>query len=422
MSDFQRSVCPHDCPSVCALEVEVQANGQIGRVYGAKDHSYTDGVICAKVARYAERANHPDRLTHPMILTGAKGTGLEAYRSASWSEALDLIAARMQSTITQYGAQAIWPYHYAGTMGLVQRDGLDRFRHALGSSRMHATFCTTLPDAGYSVGCGAKKGSDSRLMAQSDLIVVWGGNPVNTQVNVMNYIAKAKRANNAKLVVVDPYRTRTAKKADMHLMLKPGSDGALACATIHVLVRDGLADLDYLAQYTDWDESASEHFAQRSPEWAAPITGLSVADIESFAQLYGNTQKSFLRFGYGFARSRNGATNMHAASCLPAITGAWRYKGGGALYSNGALYSIDRTLIQGLDIPHSHLRILDQSRLGEVLCGNRQDLQQGPPVTVLFTQNTNPAVVAPDTRRVIQGLLRPDLFTVVHEQFFTDTA
>lgn len=422
MSEFQRSVCPHDCPSVCALEVEVLDGGKIGRVYGAKDHSYTDGVICAKVSRYAERANHPLRLTEPLIRTGKKGAGKDQYRSAGWDEALDLVAEKMQQAIELHGSQSIWPYHYAGTMGLVQRDGLNRFRHALGTSLMHATFCTSLPDAGFIAGCGKKRGSDARLMAQSELIVVWGGNPVNTQVNVMNYISKAKRHNNAKLVVVDPYITRTAKKADLHLMPKPGTDGALACGIIHVLLRDELVDQEYLDQYTDWNANTRDHFLKRTPEWASQITGVSVEDIEAFATLYGNTNKSFIRLGYGFARSRNGAVNMHAAVCLPAITGAWRHEGGGALYAQSQLYPLDRTLIEGLDIEHSHLRIMDQSRIGEVLCGNEKDLQNGPPVSVLFTQNTNPAVVAPDTNRVLKGLMREDLFTVVHEQFFTETA
>lgn len=419
---FERSVCPHDCPSVCALDIEVLDENRIGRVYGAKDHSYTDGVICAKVSRYAERANHPDRLTEPLILTGSKGGTKENYRTASWEEVLDLVASRLQQSIDEHGAESIWPYHYAGTMGLVQRDGLDRFRHELGTSRMHATFCTSLPDAGYIVGTGVKRGADSRLMAESDLIVVWGGNPVNTQVNVMNYISKARRNRGAKLIVIDPYKTRTAVKADQHLMLKPGTDAALACAVMHVLFRDSLIDQAYLDQYTDCDQGLQDHLAERSPEWAAPITGLSAEEIEAFAKVYGYTKKSFLRLGYGFARCRNGAVSMHAALCLPAVTGAWRYEGGGALYANAQLYSIDRSLIEGLDIPNISTRTMDQSRIGEVLCGNEADLQGGPPVSVLFIQNTNPAVVAPDTNRVLKGLMRSDLFTVVHEQFYTDTA
>jgi anaerobic selenocysteine-containing dehydrogenase len=427
----KRSVCPHDCPSVCALDIEVRSDQTIGKVYGAKDHPYTEGVICAKVSRYAERIHHADRLMHPLMRKRGKGARSKAstigqkpsmsdFERVSWDDALDQIAQRFRHIIETEGSEAIWPYFFAGTMGLVQRDGLERFRRALGASRMHATFCTTLPDAGWLAGFGMRWGSDVRLMEKSDLVVVWGGNPVNTQVNVMNYVAKAKR-NNATFVVVDPYRTRTADKADLHLMLNPGTDGALACAVMHVLFRDNLADRDYLATYTDVPEQLEAHLQTRTPEWAAQITGLSVDEIETFAKLYGSTQRSFLRLGYGFARSRNGAVNMHAASCLPAITGAWRVEGGGALYGNKHIYPLNTRVIKGEDIP-LHTRIMDQSRIGEVLCGNPHDLQGGPEVSAILVQNTNPAVVAPDSNRVLQGLQREDLYTVVHEQFLTETA
>ena len=428
----KRSVCPHDCPSVCALEVEVFDDDTIGRVYGAKDHPYTDGVICAKVARYAERVHHADRLMHPLMRKRGKGARSKSaavgkkpdqtdYERVSWDDALDVIAQQFASVIDTSGGEAIWPYFFAGTMGLVQRDGLERFRRALGASRMHATFCTTLPEAGWVAGAGKRWGSDVRLMEKSELVVIWGGNPVNTQVNVMNYIAKARRTSNAQLVVVDPYRTRTAEKADMHLMLNPGTDGALACAVMHVLFRDNLADRDYLQQYTDAPEQLEQHLRNRTPAWASAITGLSVDEIEAFARLYGTTKRSFLRLGYGFARSRNGAVNMHAASCLPAVSGAWKVAGGGALYGNKHIYPLDTRLIRGEDIP-CNTRVMDQSRIGEVLCSNPADLQGGPAVSAILVQNTNPAVVAPDSNRVLQGLQREDLFTVVQEQFMTETA
>ena len=428
----KRSVCPHDCPSVCALDIEVLNDGTIGKVYGAKDHPYTDGVICAKVSRYAERVHHADRLMAPLMRKRGKTARSKAasigqkpsqadYEQVSWDDALDVIAGRFTSIINTHGSESIWPYFFAGTMGLVQRDGLERFRRAIGASRMHATFCTTLPEAGWVAGAGQRRGSDVRLMEKSELVVIWGGNPVNTQVNVMNYIAKARRTSNAKVVVVDPYRTRTADKADMHLMLNPGTDGALACAVMHVLFRDNLADRAYLAQYTDAPEQLEQHLQTRTPVWAAAITGLSVDDIESFARLYGSTKRSFLRLGYGFARSRNGAVNMHAASCLPAVSGAWTVEGGGALYGNKHIYPLNTRLIRGEDIP-CNTRIMDQSRIGDVLCGNPADLQGGPPVSAILVQNTNPAVVAPDTNRVLEGLQREDLFTVVHEQFMTETA
>ena len=436
------SVCPHDCPSTCALDVEVLDARTIGRVYGRKGHAYTDGVICAKVARYAERVHHPDRLTRPLrrvtgaarvakrdALAGVSGVALGAsgvpagFEPIGWDEALDEIAHRFAALRDgPGGAESIWPYHYAGTMGLVQRDGLERFRRALGTSRQHSTFCVTLSDAGWAAGTGTKRGSDARLMHRAELVVVWGGNPVSTQVNVMHHLARARRESEAAFVVVDPYRTKTADKADLHLMLRPGTDGALACAVMHVLFAEGLVDRDYVRAHTADGERLEAHVRTRTPAWAAEITGLAAADIVRFARLYGGTKRSFLRLGYGFSRSRNGAVALHAASCLPALTGAWTEPGGGALYGNGAIYDVlDRTPIKGLDIPCA-TRVLDQSRIGGVLAGDADALADGPPVRALFVQNTNPAVVAPDSARVLAGLAREDLYTVVHEQFMTETA
>ncbi|MEE9322825.1 MAG: molybdopterin-dependent oxidoreductase [Granulosicoccus sp.] len=421
MSRQQPSVCPHDCPSVCALDVEVLDDKTIGKVRGVKSHSYTEGVICAKVSRYAERIHHPERLLYPLKRVGAKGVGRAAFERIGWDEALDQIVERLKCIIEQTGSEAIWPFHYAGTMGLVQRDGLDRFRRALQTSRQHSTYCTSIADAGWLAGAGVKRGSDVRMLQHSELIVVWGGNPVSTQVNMMHHIAKARRHNKAKLVVIDPYRTITARQSDQHLMLRPGTDGALACAVMHILFAEGMADRDYLKQHTDVPDQLEAHLASRTPAWASAITGLTEEAIVRFAREYGRTKKTFLRLGYGFSRSRNGAVSMHAASCLPAITGAWTVKGGGALYGNGDIYALDRSLIHGNDIP-SETRLFDQSRIGAVLCGDASDLQGGPAVEALFIQNTNPAVVAPDTRRVLRGLARGDLFTVVHEQFMTETA
>jgi len=416
------STCPHDCPSTCALEVELLAADTIGLVSGARDNSYTAGVICAKVARYAERLHPPDRLARPLRRRGAKGVGLPAFEPISWEQALDEVAEQFAQAMQQQGSETLWPYHYAGTMGLLQRDSIQLFRNLLKTSRQHSTFCITLADAGWIAGTGIKRGADPRQMANSDLVVMWGGNPVYTQVNVMHHIAKARRERGAKLVVVDPYTTATARKADQHLMLRPGTDGALACAVMHQLFADELVDRDYLARYCDLPGELETHLQSRSPSWAAAITGLGVTEIIEFARLYGSTQQSFLRLGYGFTRSRNGAANMHAATCLPALTGAWRYPGGGALYSNSGMYDIDQTVIKGLDQLDPATRVLDQSRIGDVLCGNPRDLQDGPPITALMIQNTNPVVVAPETRKVLQGFARDDLFVCVHEQFMTETA
>ena len=419
---FLHTACPHDCPSTCALEVEKLSPGRIGRVRGARGNPYTAGVICAKVARYAERVHHPDRLRTPLLRTGEKGVGRAAFAEISWDEALDRVAEAFLAAEARHGSETVWPYFFAGTMGHVQRDGINRLRHAKRYAGQHSTICTTLPEAGWLAGVGRKAGVDAREMEQSDLIVVWGGNPVNTQVNVMTHIARARKARGAKLVVVDPYRTGSAEQADVHLMVKPGTDGALAAAVIHVLIKEGFADRDYLARYSDWDREAEAHFERTSPAWASAITGLPEAEIEAFARLYGATPRSYIRVGYGFARSRNGAPNLHAVSCLPTVTGAWQHPGGGALWGNGAIYHLDKTLIEGLDCRDPSVRSFDMSRFGPVLCNDPRDLGDGPPVTALLIQNMNPVVVCPETTKCLEGLARDDLFTCVHEQFMTDTA
>jgi anaerobic selenocysteine-containing dehydrogenase len=418
--DIVPSVCPHDCPSTCALEVERLSPTRIGKVRGAASNSYTAGVVCAKVARYAERQHHPDRLARPLRRIGPKGEG--RFQELSWEAALDEVAEAFERAAARHGRETVWPYFYAGTMGLVQRDGIERLRHVMGYSRMYSTICVALADAGWLAGVGVKYGADSREIAESDLIVVWGGNPVATQINVMTHISRARKSRGAPLVVVDPYRTGTAEVADIHLMPRPGTDGALAAAVMHVLFKEGFADRDYMARYTDVPGELEAHLQSRTPEWAESISGVPAAAIVDFARLYGRTKKSFIRVGYGFSRSRNGAAQLHAVSCLPAVTGAWRERGGGALYSNGGLYRIDKTLIEGLDALDPKTRLLDQSRMGPILTGDRRDLGEGPPVTALLVQNTNPAVVCPESTKVRQGLAREDLFACVHEQFMTDTA
>ena len=416
------TACPHDCPSTCALEVERLDDGRIGRVRGARDNSYTDGVICAKVARYAERVHHPDRLSEPLRRVGEKGVGRAAFEPVSWDDALEITAAAFEQAVERDGREAVFPCHYAGTMGLVMRDGLDRFRHALGYSRQHSTICNTIADAGWHAGVGVKYGVDSREMAKSDLIVVWGGNPVATQVNVMTHIARARKERGAKLAVVDPYRTATAETADLHLMPRPGTDGALIAALINVMFRDGYTDWDYMRENTDAPDDLAAHVAQKTPEWAAGITGIDAAEIETLARLYGATDRAYIRVGYGFTRSRNGAANMHGVTCLPSVTGKWKHEGGGALYSNAELYEIDMTQIMGLDARDKSVRILDQSWLGAILCGKTDALAGGPPVRAMLIQNTNPMVVCPESAKVRDGFMRDDLFVCVHEQFMTETA
>ncbi len=420
--DIVSSVCPHDCPSACALEVELIDGRRIGRLRGASAQSYTRGVVCAKVARYAERQHHPARLSRPLRRVEEKGIGEAAFVPISWGDALDEVAEGLMRAAQRYGSETVWPYYYAGTMGLVQRDGINRLRHVMRYSREHLSICSMLSDAGWRAGVGAKRGVDGREIAKSDLIVIWGGNPVSTQVNVMTHVATARKERGAKLVVVDPYRTATAEQADIHLAPLPGTDGALACAVMHVLFTEGYADRGYMARYTDDPEGLEAHLATRDPAWAARITGLSEDEILDFARLYGRTKRSYIRVGYGFSRSRNGAAQLLAVTCLPAVTGAWAYEGGGALYSNLGLVALDLTLIEGVDRLDPATRILDQSRIGPVLTGDRRDIGDGPPVTALFIQNTNPMVVAPESGLVHRGFARSDLFVCVHEQFMTETA
>jgi anaerobic selenocysteine-containing dehydrogenase len=418
--DIRHSTCPHDCPSACALDIEVIDGATIGRVRGSKQQSYTAGVVCAKVARYAERIHHPERLLHPMRRTGPKGSG--QFAPITWDEALDEIAARFNTAERDFGAQSVWPYYYAGTMGLVMRDGINRFAHIKKYSRFFSTICATIAWAGFTAGTGKVAGVDPREMAMSDLIVIWGTNPVSTQVNVMTHVSRARKERGAKLAVVDIYDNDTMKQADIKILLRPGTDGAFAATVMHVLFRDGLADRDYLARYTDASPELEAHLATRTPEWASAICGVSVAEIEAFARLVGETPRSFFRLGYGFTRSRNGATQMHAALCIPAVTGAWQHEGGGAFYNNAALWKFDKTLIEGLDLIDPDTRRLDQSKIGRILTGDTEALQRGPPVKAMLIQNTNPMTVAPEQALVREGFAREDLFVAVHEQFMTETA
>jgi anaerobic selenocysteine-containing dehydrogenase len=414
------SACPHDCPSTCALEVELIDERTIGRVRGSRDNDYTAGVVCAKVARYAEREHHAERLLHPLQRVGDKASG--EFRRIGWDDALDLVAEKFLAAERRNGAESVWPYFYAGTMGLVMRDGINRLRHVKKYSGFHSTICVNPSYAGYAAGVGRIAGSDPREMAKSDLVVIWGTNPVNTQVNVMTHVTRARKERGAKIVAVDVYMNGTMEQADLAVLVKPGTDGALACALMHCLFRDGKADWDYLDKYTDAPRELEAHLKTRDPHWASAITGTPVETIEAFARLIGANKRAFFRLGYGFARSRNGAANMHAVTCIPAVTGAWQLEGGGAIHTNADIYGLDKTVIEGLDVWDRSVRMLDQSRIGAILTGEREALQGGPPVDALIIQNTNPVSVAPDQTLVKRGFARADLFTCVHEQFMTETA
>ena len=415
-----RSVCPHDCPSTCALDVEIIDSKTIGRVRGAKDDPYTAGVICEKVARYAERVHHAERLLYPMRRTGPKGSG--SFARISWDEALDEIVARFLAIEGEDGPEAIWPYFYAGTMGHVHRDGIERLRLARGYSLQYDTICTGTAWPGYLAGTGLLAGPNPEQMAESDCVVIWGTNAVTTQVNVMTHAIRARKARGAKLVAIDIYRNSTMEQADLALVVRPGTDGALAVAVMHILLRDNLADRAYMATHTDFSPEFEAHLKTRTPAWAAAITGLTVAEIETFARLVGATPRTFFRLGYGFTRQRNGATAMHAALSIPAMTGAWQHRGGGAFHTNSGAWKLDKSLLEGLSLKKGNPRELDMSEIGPVLTGDSKALRGGGPVKALFIQNTNPMNVSPEQGLTRAGFAREDLFTVVHEQFMTDTA
>jgi anaerobic selenocysteine-containing dehydrogenase len=418
--EIRHSTCPHDCPSACALDIEVVEGRSIGRVRGSKLQSYTAGVVCAKVARYAERIHHPDRLMYPLRRTGAKGFG--QFARISWDEALDEIAERFDQAEREFGAESVWPYYYAGTMGVVMRDGINRLAHVKKYSRFYQTICANIARVGFAIGTGKIAGVDPREMGVSDLVVIWGTNPVNTQVNVMTHASRARKERGAKIAAIDVYNNDTMKQADIKIILRPGTDGAFACGVMHVLFRDGFADRDYMAKYTDCPGELEAHLATRTPEWASSICGVPVEEIEAFARLVGQTKRSFFRLGYGFTRSRNGAAQMHAALCIPAVTGAWQHEGGGAFFNNFALWRFDESIIEGHDAIDHSTRLLDQSKIGRILTGDAEALCGGGPVKAMLIQNTNPMAVAPEQALVREGFAREDLFMVVHEQFMTETA
>ncbi len=412
------SACPHDCPSTCALEIEHDENN-IFKVRGSKENSYTSGVICSKVSRYNERTHHKKRILTPLKRTGDKG--LNNFINISWDEALDIVCEKFTLLSNKYTPETIWPYYYAGTMGLIQRDSINRLRHAFSYSEQHSTICNTLAATGFLAGVGMLSGPDPREVKYSELIIVWGGNPASTQVNFMKHIKFAKKTSNAKLIVIDPYETRTARVADYHYAIKPGTDGALACALMHIMFRDGYADIEYLKKYSDDYIGLTDSLKEKNSAWASKITGISIENIECLGQIIGKRKKVYTRLGYGFSRQRNGSANMHAVVSLSIVCGNWQYKGGGAFYTNSDIYNIDKTYIEGLDI-NNNTRMLDQSRIGSILTNQKDALQKDIPITGMIIQNTNPLVVAPDSTLVKEGFSRKDLFVCVHEQFMTETA
>ena len=413
-----RGACPHDCPDTCALLTTVE-NGRAVRVQGNPAHRHTDGVLCAKVSKYAERTHHPERILTPLMRTGPKGSG--QFTPVSWDEALAGIAARL-GEIAARDPQAILPYSYAGTMGLVQGESMDRrFFHRLGASQLARTICATAGGEGLVHTLGGKVGMRVEFFAESRLIVIWGSNSIGSNLHFWRYAQQAKRAG-ARLVCIDPRRTETADKCHAHLQLLPGTDAALALALMHELIVHDWLDHDYIARYTLGWEALRARALQWPPERAAAVCGLPVAQIRQLAQDWGTTQPAAIRLNYGVQRAHGGANAVRAVACLPALTGAWRHRAGGLLLSSSGAFPVQRAALQRPDLLAGRTpRTINMVTIGDDLLRPASPTF-GPKIEALVVYNSNPVAVAPDSAKVVQGFAREGLFTVVLEHFQTDTA
>lgn len=416
MPDVIRAVCPHDCPDTCAMLVTVE-DGRATRIAGDPDHPITQGFLCTKVSKYLERTYHPDRLLYPQIRTGAKGDG--KFRRAGWDEALALIAEKLNAIIRSGdGPQAILPYSYGGTLGTLQGEAMaTRFFNAIGASLLDRTICAAAGAEGLNVTYGTRLGTDTERVGDAKLIILWGTNTLTSNPHLWPFIRKAK-ANGATTICIDPLKTRTAAACDEHIAIRPGTDAALALAIMHVLFRDGLYDRDYLEQMTlGWEKLRDRALAEYAPERVASICRLDVATIEHLAHRYGTIRPAFIRLNYGLQRHGGGGNAVRAISLLPAVTGSWNDPAGGAQLSTSATFGFTTAKIQRNDLVRPGTRTINMSRLGEAL----HEIDD-PPVCALVVYNSNPAAVAPERDRVLAGLRRDDLFTVVLEHFQTDTA
>ncbi|HET8577113.1 MAG TPA: molybdopterin oxidoreductase family protein [Methylomirabilota bacterium] len=414
MREIKHSVCPHDCPSQCGLAVTVE-DGRITDVSGDPDHPFTQGVICGKVHDYRERVYAPTRVLTPLKRVGPKGQG--RFEPIGWDAAIEEIAHQWRRTIAQWGAEAILPFSYGGTLGLLQYWAGHPLFHALGASRLDRTICISTAYAGWRATVGTVTGNDSEQMVNSDLVVLWGINASYTHINAMTLVKRA-RQRGALIVCVDPYRTRTAKQADLHLMPRPGTDGALALGVMHVLIGDGLVDQDYIRRATLGFAALAEHVRQYDPERVSRITGLRPDEIVDFARRYGATKAAFIRVGIGLSRHDNGGMTCRTIACLPALTGAYAHPAGGALLSSSATFGLRYGALERADLmPHPAPRVINMIHLGRALT----DPSLRPPIKALYVYNSNPASVCPNQELLLRGLAREDLFTVVHEQHLTDT-
>ncbi len=410
--------CPHDCPDTCALVTTVR-DGVAVKVQGNPRHPMTDGVLCAKVSRYAERTHHPDRVLTPLRRVGRKGEG--RFEPVSWDEALDDIAARL-SAIAARDPQAIVPYSYAGTMGLVQGEAMaGRFFHRLGASLLDRTICASAGAEALTYTLGGKLGMRVEGFAQARLILIWGSNSIGSNLHFWRLAQQAKR-DGARLVCIDPRRTETAEKCHEHLAILPGTDAALALALMHELVVNDWLDHDYIGRHTLGFDALRERALQWPPERAAQVCGIDAAAIRRLARDYGTTRPAAIRVNYGMQRTRGGGNAVRAVACLPALVGAWRYPGGGLLLSNSSRFPVRRDALQRPDLLAGRpVRTINMSTIGDDLLRPASP-DFGPRIEALVVYNSNPVAVAPQSSRVVQGFAREDLFTVVLEHFLTDTA
>jgi anaerobic selenocysteine-containing dehydrogenase len=417
-----RGACPHDCPDTCALLTTVE-NGVATRVQGNPDHPHTDGVLCAKVSRYTERSYHPERIRTPLKRTGPKGSG--QFAPVGWDEALNDIAARL-SAVAARAPEAILPYSYAGTMGMVQGESMDRrFFHRLGASQLDRTICASAGAEALVQTLGGKVGMKVEFFAEAQLILIWGSNSIGSNLHFWRYAQQAKR-NGARLVCIDPRKSETADKCHEHIALRPGTDAALALALMHELIASDWLDHDYIAQHTLGWEQLRERALQWPPERAAEVCGIPVEQIRQLARAWGTTKPAAIRLNYGMQRVRGGGNAVRAVACLPALTGAWRHRAGGLLLSSSGQFPAQRAQLQRPDLMPQWVkggapRTINMSTIGDDLL-RAASPEFGPRVEALVVYNSNPVAVAPDSGKVVQGFAREDLFTVVLEHFQTDTA
>ncbi|HEU5457986.1 MAG TPA: molybdopterin-dependent oxidoreductase [Terracidiphilus sp.] len=427
------TVCSHDCPDSCGVLVTVDDAGRAVKLQGDPAHPVTQGFLCGKVAKYLDRVYAPDRLLFPMRRkAGAakgprrRGSEQEAFERVSWDEALDAIAARLQQISDEHGPEAILPYSYAGTMGLLGYGSMDRrLFHRMGASQLDRTICSEAGGVAWNLVYGRKLGTPTEDFRLAKLIVAWGANIHGNNVHLWPFVEQARR-NGARLIVIDPYRTRTAALADWHIAIRPGTDGALALGMMHVILREGLEDRAFIEERTHGFERLAERVRAYTPERVAEWTGMTAGEVEQLAREYATTRSAALRLNYGVQRCENGGTAVRAIAMLPALTGAWKHRGGGGSLSTSGGFQWNRKALEQPELaeksPLGRLaRVVNMSRLGEALTELGTKRGEGPRVHALFVYNSNPGAVAPNQNAVRRGMMRPDLFTVVHEQFFTDT-